>query len=133
MSRGVTASVVLMLLAGATELVVFSDGRGPIRIALVLAFLLLAPGWAVLRLAAIEMTLSTRVAVAVALSTGLDMTAASVLLYARLWSSELALTLIVALVVAAALFGLPAARRTIMGLARQARAALSELGRQEPG
>jgi len=88
---------------------------------------------AVLRLAAIEMTLSTRVAVAVALSTGLDMTAASVLLYARLWSSELALTLIVALVVAAALFGLPAARRTIMGLARQARAALSELGRQEPG
>jgi hypothetical protein len=130
MSRGLGASAVLVLLAGATELVVFSDGQGPIRISLVLAFLGIAPGWAILRLVDLEMAPSARIGIAIGVSAGLDMAVASALLYGRLWSADLALTILVGIVIVAVLLGLPSARRTIVTTARQARAALSELDNQ---
>ncbi len=130
MSKGLSVSVALMLLAGATELVVFSGGQGPIRIGLVLAFLGIAPGWAILRLIDLEMTPSARVAVAVGVSAALDMAVASALLYGRLWSADLALTILVGVVVVAVLVGLPSARHQIITTARRAREALSELDSQ---
>lgn len=129
MSNGLRTSIGLLLLSGATELVVFSDGQGPIRIGLTLVFLLLAPGWAVLRAIHLDLTPSTRVGMAVAISTGIEMAAASALLYARLWSAELALTLTVAVVVIAVFADLPSVRRSLLVLARRTRDSLGDLGR----
>ncbi len=112
MSRGAGTSVALMLMAVTTELVVFSNGHGPIRVALAATFLLLAPGWAIQQLAHLEMTLSARIALALGISTAVDMAAASVLLYTRLWSMDLALTIVVAVVLAAVVTELPAAGRS---------------------
>ena len=48
------APVAMLVAAGATELVVFAGGHGAIRVALAMAFLLFAPGIAVLRLMELE-------------------------------------------------------------------------------
>ena len=122
-------SIGLLLLAGATELVVFSDGHGPIRLGLVLAFLFFAPGWALVRLIDLEMSPMSRIGLALGVSIGVDMAAASIILYARVWSAELALTLVVAVVVLAVLLDLPPSRRSIQGAAERVWAALSGLGR----
>lgn len=129
MSSGLRASIALLLLAGATELVVFSNGQGPIRIGLTFIFLVAAPGWAILRLADLDMTLSAYLGLMVGISTGLDMAAASALLYARLWSAELALTIIVAVVVVAVVANLPSARRWLGATARLARDSLGDFGK----
>lgn len=122
-------SIGLLLLAGATELVVFSDGHGPIRLGLVLAFLFLAPGWALVRLIDLEMSPMSRIGLAVGVSIAVDMAAASIILYARIWSAELALTLVVAVVVLAVLLDLPPLRHSIQGAVERVWAALSGLGR----
>ena len=119
----------LLLLSGATELVVFSDGHGPIRLGLVLAFLFFAPGWALVRLVDLEMSPMSRVGLALGLSIAVDMAAASAVLYARVWSAELALTLVVAVVVLAVLLDLPPSRRSIRAAAERVWAGLSGLGR----
>jgi hypothetical protein len=123
-------SIALLVLSGATELVVFSQGQGPIRIGLTLVFLLAAPGWAILRLVKLNLSLSARLGMAVGISTGLDMAAASALLYARLWSAQVALTLMVAVVVVAVMADLPAARRWLVATARQMRQSLAGLGNE---
>jgi hypothetical protein len=122
-------SIGLLLLAGATELVVFSDGHGPIRLLLVLTFLLLAPGWALLRLIDVEMSPMSRIGLALGVSMSVDMAVASAILYAHVWSAELALTLVVAVLVLAVLLDLPPSRRSIQGAADRVWAALSGLGR----
>ncbi|HLY35286.1 MAG TPA: hypothetical protein VKU35_01075, partial [Candidatus Limnocylindria bacterium] len=71
MNTGLRASIALLLLAGATELVVFSDGQGPIRIGLTFIFLVAAPGWAILRLVDLDLTLSAYLGLAVGISTSL--------------------------------------------------------------
>jgi hypothetical protein len=128
MNSGLRTSIALLVLAGATELVVFSNGQGPIRIGLTFLFLMLAPGWSILRLVNLEMSISARIGMAVGISTGLDMAVASALLYARWWSAELALTIIVAVVIIAVMAGLPSARRSLVATARQARSSLRDLG-----
>jgi hypothetical protein len=122
-------SIGLLLLAGATELVVFSDGHGPIRLGLVLAFLFVAPGWALVRLIGLEMSPMSRIGLALGVSIAIDMAAASIILYARIWSAELALTLVVAVVVLAVLLDLPPSRRSIQGAVGRVWAGLSGLGR----
>ena len=57
------------------------------------------------------------------------MAVATALLYARLWSAELALTVVVLAVVVVVLLDLPAPRATIDRAARRAWSALSDLGR----
>ena len=79
MSNALRTSIGLLLLSGATELVVFSNGQGPIRIGLTFAFLMVAPGWAILRLVDLDLTPSARVGLAVGISTGVEMAAASAL------------------------------------------------------
>lgn len=129
MSNALRTSIGLLLLSGATELVVFSGGHGPIRIGLTFAFLMVAPGWAILRLVDLDLTPSARVGLAVGISTGVEMAVASALLYARLWSAELALTLTVAVVVLAVMANLPSARRWFVTTARRARDSVGDLGR----
>lgn len=113
MTSRLQASVAILLLSGATELVVFSEGHGFIRIALALTFLLVVPGWALLRVTGLQMTASARIGLAIGMSICVDMLVATGLLYARLWSADLALTMIVAVVVAAVMLDLPTARIAI--------------------
>lgn len=127
MSSRVQAAFALLLLSGTTELIVFADGHGIIRIGLALTFLLLAPGWALLRLTGLQMTASARAGLAVAISICVDMLAATALLYARIWSAQLALTLIVAVVVVAVMLDLPGARVAIRTGVRRAFATWEEL------
>jgi hypothetical protein len=129
-TSGMLGSIALLVLSGATELVVFSQGQGPIRVGLTMVFLLAAPGWAILRLVKLDLSLSARIGMAVGISTGLDMAAASALLYARLWSAQVALTLMVGVVVVAVMADLPAARRWLVSTARQMRQSLAGLGNE---
>lgn len=129
MTGRLVAPVVLLAMAGATELVVFADGHGPVRIALGLAFLLLAPGWAVLRLVDPPLDNAGRVAIVVAVSVAVDMAVATTLLYLRIWSSELALSVVVLFVVVGVLLDLPSSRAALQRGARQAWSTLNNLGR----
>jgi len=60
-TSGMLGSIALLVLSGATELVVFSQGQGPIRVGLTMVFLLAAPGWAILRLVKLDLSLSARI------------------------------------------------------------------------
>jgi uncharacterized membrane protein len=126
MSSRLQASAALLLLSGATELVVFADGHGPVRVGLAFAFLMLVPGWALLRVTGLQMTTSARIGMAVGLSICVDMLVATGLLYARVWSAALGLTVIVAVVVASVLMDLPSARMAIRSALRRAFARLEE-------
>jgi hypothetical protein len=129
MSGRLTVSIALLVAAGATELVVFAGGHGAIRVGLALGFLLLAPGWAILRLIDLDLDGVSFIGLAVALSACVDMAVATALLYARVWSAELALTAIVLGVVVAIILDLPTARTTIDRGVRRAWTGLSNLGR----
>jgi xanthine/uracil permease len=129
MSGRLTVSIALLVASGATELVVFAGGHGAIRVGLALGFLLLAPGWAILRLIDLDLDGVSFIGLAVALSACVDMAVATALLYARVWSAELALTAIVLGVVVAIILDLPTARTTIDRGVRRAWTGLSNLGR----
>lgn len=121
--------ILLLALAGATELVVFTNGQGVVRIGLVFGFLLLAPGWALLQIVDPPLDLPGRLALAAAVSVAVDMTVATALLYLRTWSAELGLTAVVVIVVVSVLVDLPQSRSAIERTARQAWSALNNLGR----
>ena len=129
MSGRLTGSIILLSTAMATELVVFAGGHGAIRVALALGFLFLAPGWAIVRLTTLDLDGVTFIGLAVAISASIDMMVATLLLYLRVWSAELALTIIVLGVVLAILLDLPSARTAIEGAVRRGWAGLSNLGR----
>lgn len=129
MSGRLTGSIVLLSTAMATELVVFAGGHGAIRVVLALGFLLLGPGWAIVRLTTLDLDGLTLIGLSVGISAGVDMMVATVLLYARIWSAELALTIIVLGVVLVILLDLPSARSAIDSAARRAWVGLSNLGR----
>jgi hypothetical protein len=119
----------MLVLAGAAELVVFADGQGPVRVALVFVFLMLAPGWVAVRLIDPPLDLPSRLGLAVALSLALSMAVATVLLYLRFWSMPVALTIVVGLTVIGVLLDLPSSRSALTSLAREARRSLNGLGR----
>jgi uncharacterized membrane protein len=124
-----TAPIALLALAGATELVVFTDGQGALRVVLAFSFLLLAPGWALVRIVDPPLDLAGRAALAVAVSVAVDMAIATALLYLRAWSAELALTVVVLIVVVSVLLDLPQSRAVIERGVRRAWSALNSLGR----
>jgi uncharacterized membrane protein len=121
-----TVSIGLLFAAGAAQLVVLAGGHGLIRTVLALGFLLLVPGWAILQLIDLDVDLLPRVGIAVAVSASVDMAIATALLYAQLWSAELAITLVVVVVVSTVLLDLPPSRRVIDNGARRIWAALGE-------
>ena len=117
--------IVLLSAAAATQLAVAVSGEGPIRVALGLGFTLLAPGWAILRLIRPPADLFVWVGLSVAISSSLGALIALGLFYARLWSVQLALSILVVIVVAAVAIDIPAVRRKIVDV-RAARDDTSE-------
>ena len=90
----------LLYTAASVGAVVAAGGESMPRTVGVLAFLLVCPGLALLRLAGRFDGLST-VVLALALSIALDMIVALVLAYAGLWSAHVVLGILIAIVVAA--------------------------------
>jgi hypothetical protein len=127
MTGRLTVPALLLMAAGATDLVVWSDGQGPMRIGLSIAFLLLVPGWAILRVVDPPLDIVASIGLAVGISVAVDMAVATGLLYARVWSVGLALGVVTVIVVVAVLLDLPAARHAISGEVRRAWSALSNL------
>jgi uncharacterized membrane protein len=119
--------IVLLLATGAADLVVYANGQGPVRIALSIGFLMFVPGWAVMRIADPPLDLLARTGLAVAISVAIDMAVATGLLYLRLWSAGLALTIVSVVVVVSVLLELPSSRAAIQREARRAWSALSSL------
>jgi uncharacterized membrane protein len=122
-------SVALLALSGAAQLVVFADGQGVVRVGLVFGFLLLAPGWALMRIVDPPLDRGGRAALAVAVSVAVDMAVATALLYLRVWSVELALSAVVVIVAVSVLLDLPSSRAAIQPTVRRAWSALNNLGR----
>jgi uncharacterized membrane protein len=87
--------------AGVVSAVVAAGGPSALRTVLVLAFLLLCPGLALLRLVGRFDVLAT-VTLALALSVAIDMALALGLAYTGLWSPAAALVALVAIVIGAA-------------------------------
>lgn len=84
---------------------VFGGFEGPVRIGVSLAFLAMAPGWAVLRMARIG-DITARLLLVVPLSLGIDAITAGVLVYAGVPSWDLGLTIIASVVIAAVILDL---------------------------
>ena len=129
MTSRFVAPIALLAAAGATELVVFADGQGFVRVALAFGFLLVAPGWALVRIVNPPLDLAGRMALAVAVSVAVDMAVATALLYLQAWSAELALTVVVVVVVVSVLLDLPQSRIAIESGVRRAWSTLNGLGR----
>jgi len=111
MNRWILASHLLLIgLALASEVAVFALDGGPIRAALALSFILVVPGWAIVRLIDLPMDSLSRVATSIGISLSLAILIALALFYARIWSVELANTILVALVVLVVLADLPVLR-----------------------
>lgn len=127
MSGRYSVPAFLLLAAGATDLVVWANGQGPVRIGLSVAFLLLVPGWAILRVVDPPLDIVASLGLAVGISVAVDMAVATGLLYLRLWSVQLALGIVTIIVLAAVLLALPAPRHAIASEARRAWSALSNL------
>ena len=86
------------LLAGAVQL---TAGHSPLRLAVILWFVLVCPGMAVVRLLRVE-DVVTELALAVALSLALAMAAGGVALYSGLWSPGATLAILIAFTVGVA-------------------------------
>lgn len=129
MTNRLVVPIALLVFAGAAELVVFAQGQGVVRVALTYGFLFVAPGWAVVRIVDPPLDLLARSGLAVAVSVAVDMAVATALLYVRLWSAPLALTVVALFVVVAVLLDLPSSRAAILRAARQAWSSLNSLGR----
>jgi hypothetical protein len=123
--RSLTVSIVLLAIAEATELIVFSEGTGPIRLIVGLAFVLLVPGLALARLLRLPADLLTFMTIAIALSAAIDISIVLVLLYASIWSAQLALTVLTVITAAIVAIDLPAVRAAI---GRAMRAVLDTFG-----
>lgn len=114
MSRRSLASPLMLLeLAVAAEIIVFTSGAGPLRVVLGLGFILFAPGWAVLRLLDMPIGVLVAAATAVGISVSIDILLALALFYARWWSVELAMTILLVMVVVVVLADLPIVRRAV--------------------
>ncbi|HEX7172792.1 MAG TPA: hypothetical protein VF365_09325 [Candidatus Limnocylindria bacterium] len=105
--RRLVEPIAMLAIAEATELIVFANGQGPIRVLFGLAFTLLVPGWAVLRLIRLETDLLTWLGLAVAVSCAVDIGVSLTLLYLEAWSIQLAVTLLVVIVMVLIALDLP--------------------------
>lgn len=108
-----TSPILLISLALAAEVVVFMSVTGPLRVVLGLLFVLVAPGWAALRLLDLPMGFLARAATAVGISVSTDIVLSLALFYVRWWSIQLATTILLAMVVVLALADLPVVRRAL--------------------
>ena len=95
MSRLPLAPAVVLLAAAATVLVTAADGASPLRTVIVLAFVALGPGLALVPLIDIGEAWS-ELTLALAVSLALDVLIAGALVYAGVWSSATALAILVA-------------------------------------
>lgn len=112
MNRWTLASHLLLIgLALGSEVAVFALDGGPLRAALALSFILVAPGWAIVRLIDLPMDPLARAATSVGISVSIAILIALALFYARVWSVEVATTILVALVVLVVLADLPVLRQ----------------------
>lgn len=117
MNRLSLASPILLVgLALAAEVAVFASDAGPLRAGLAIWFVLVAPGWAVLRLLDLPMSLLAALTTAIGISVSIDILLALALFYVRLWSVELAMTLLLAIIVIMVVADLPIVRRTVRNL-----------------
>jgi uncharacterized membrane protein len=105
--RRLLEPIAMLAIAEATELIVFANGQGPIRVLFGLTFTLLVPGWAVLRLIRLETDLLTWLGLAVAVSCAVDISVSLTLLYLDAWSIQLAVTLLVVIVIVLIALDLP--------------------------
>ena len=115
--RSLTSPILLMSLALGAEVVVFMSVTGSLRVVLGLWFVLVAPGWAALRLVDLPMGVLASVATAVGISVSVDILLSLALFYVGWWSIQLAMTLLLAMIVVLVLADLPVVRR---GLRRRA-------------
>jgi hypothetical protein len=98
--------VVSAVLAGAVQL---APPHSPLRLAVILWFVLVCPGMAVVRLLAVN-DAATELALAVALSIALAMAAGGIALYSGLWAPGATLAILIAFTVGAAVAPLGRAR-----------------------
>jgi hypothetical protein len=115
--RRLIEPIVILAIAEATELLVFAGGEGPARLVFGLAFALLVPGWALLRLVRLETDLLTWVAFALAISSAIDIAVVLPLLYLGIWSIHLGVTLLVGIIVVLVAIDLPVTRRRLRAMA----------------
>ena len=127
--RSVAVTVALAAITMATLLLVVSDGTGVLRVGLGLGVALLVPGWAALRLLRLDIDVISSIGLAVALSTTIDIAIVLPMFYLRVWSIELAVTMLTFVILALVALGIPFVRR---GIYRQARGAISALDRWGP-
>jgi RsiW-degrading membrane proteinase PrsW (M82 family) len=123
--RRLLEPIVILAVAGATELLVFASGVGPARTVFGLVFALLVPGWAVLRLVRLASDPLTWMAFAVAISTAMDIAVVLPLFYLGIWSIQLAVTLLVGIIVVLFAIDLSVTRRWLGGLAAETIVALN--------
>lgn len=105
--RRLLEPIAMLAIAEATELIVFANGQGPIRLLFGLTFALLVPGWAVLRLIRLQTDVLTWLCLAVAVSCAVDISVSLTLLYLDAWSIQLAVTLLVVIVIVLIALDLP--------------------------
>ncbi len=111
MSRWLLASPILLVaLTLAAEVVVFTSVTGPLRAALGLAFVLVAPGWAVLRLLHLPMGIVAAATTAVGISISINILLSLALFYARWWSIELAMSILLLMIIGLVLVDLSLGR-----------------------
>ena len=117
MKRWSLASHILLVgLALAAEVVVFTSAAGPLRTGLPILFVLVAPGWAAVRLLGLPMSLLTFVTTAIGISISIDILLAMTLFYVRWWSVEVAMTILLVIVITLVLADLPVLRRAVRRL-----------------
>ncbi|HEX5038609.1 MAG TPA: hypothetical protein VFW95_00560 [Candidatus Limnocylindria bacterium] len=127
--RSVAVTVTLVAVTMATLLLVVSDGTGVLRVGLGLGVALLVPGLAALRLLRLATDLISTIGLAVALSTTIDIAIVLPMFYLRVWSIELAVTMLTFVILALVALGIPFVRQ---GIGRHARGAIGALSRWGP-
>ena len=115
--RRLIEPIIILAIAATSELLVFAGGGGPARQVFGLAFALLVPGWALLRLVRLETYHLTWLALAVAISTAIDIAVVLPLLYIGIWSIHLGVTIILGIIVVLVAIDLPYVRRRLRAMA----------------
>lgn len=105
--------ILLISLALAAEVVVFMSLTSPVRAVLGLWFVLVAPGWAALRLLDLPMRGPASAATVIGISVSIDILLSLALFYVRWWSIQLAMTILLAIVVVLVLADLPVVRHML--------------------
>jgi uncharacterized membrane protein len=103
-------AALVVVLAAAAMALTLADVHSPARAAIVLAFVLVAPGLAIVRPIGMRDPM-VELMLAVAVSVALDTLAASAILYAGAWSPNLILAVVAAITLAATAVGLLVERR----------------------